>query len=653
MCGIAGELRLRTGERADAARVQRMCDVIVHRGPDDFGGYVDREVALGMRRLSIVDVAGGQQPLGNEDGSVQVVCNGEIYNSAALRAALVARGHRFRSRSDIEVIAHCYEEDGVAAVERLEGMFSFALWDARARRLVLGRDRLGIKPLYVAEVDGRLLFGSEAKCLLAGGLSPRVDPQALHDYLTLGYVPDPVSIFAGARRVAPGHVLVAEPGPNGARIRETRYWHLRGHVRATERRTTAQWQTELVRTLRAAVESHLMSDVPLGVFLSGGLDSGTIVALMHDLGVHPIRTFTIGFGERSFSEAPLARTVAERYGTEHHELVVEPDAARLLPAMVRHFDEPFADSSALAVWHVSELARRHVKVVLCGEGGDETLAGYETYRARRFAAAYARLPRLVGERLVPEVVRRLPVSHQRVSFDFKAKRFVTGAYLSPAAGHLWWKTFLAEDVKAAIYANGTAGHVAPTSRLFEALYEESDGSELDRLQYIDTAFYLPGDLLVKVDRASMAHSLEARVPFLDRSVVELSRRIPPRLRLRGLTTKYLLRRAMADRLPPAVVHGRKRGFNVPMASWLSGSLREFVHDTLAPTRLRRQGLLDPDAVGRLVHEHTRRVADRSHALWALLALTVWHDEVLGGVRPRAGAAARSPEVVDTERRTAP
>ncbi len=640
MCGIAGELRLRSSERADTERVRAMCDVMVHRGPDDFGGFADREVALGMRRLSIVDVAGGHQPLGNEDGSVQVVCNGEIYNSAALRAALIARGHEFSSRSDVEVIAHCYEEDGVAAVERLEGMFAFALWDARARRLVLGRDRLGIKPLYVAEVGGRLLFGSEAKCLLAGGLEGRVDPQALHDYLTLGYVPDPASIFAGARQVAPGHVLVAEPGANGGRVRETRYWHLRGHVASTERRTTAEWQAELLQTLRAAVESHLMSDVPLGVFLSGGLDSGTIVALMHELGVHPIRTFTIGFGQRSYSELPLARAVAERYGTEHHELVVEPDAAMLLPTIMRHFDEPFADSTALPVWYVSELARRHVKVVLCGEGGDETLAGYETYRARRFAAAYARLPRIIGTRLVPEVVRRLPVSHERVSFDFKAKRFVTGAYLSPAAGHLWWKTFLHEDLKTTITANGTDAHVAPTVRLFEALYAESDGEELDRLQYIDTALYLPADILAKADRMSMAHSLEARVPFLDRRVVELARRIPPRLRLRGLTTKYLLRRAMADRLPAAIVRGKKLGFNVPMASWLAGSLREFVHDTLAPSRLRRQGLLDPEAVGRLVEEHTQRRADRSHALWALLVLTVWHDEILNTASPsRVGTAA--------------
>jgi asparagine synthase (glutamine-hydrolysing) len=639
MCGIAGELRFRLGERPSPERVRAMCDVMAHRGPDDFGGVTQAEASLGMRRLSIVDVAGGHQPLGNEDGTVQVVCNGEIYNSGTLRDELIGRGHRFKTRSDVEVIAHLYEEQGPAAVVRLEGMFAFALWDAPRHRLVLGRDRLGIKPLYVAETGGRLLFGSEAKCLLAGGLPGEIDPQALHDYLTLGYVPDPASIFRGARQIPPAHVLVVEPGPTGARMREERYWHLRGHAEHDERRSEAEWVDELRRTLRAAVESHLMSDVPLGVFLSGGLDSGTIVSLMHELGVSPIRTFTIGFEEKTFSELDLARQVAARYGTEHHELLVRPDAASLLPRMVRYFDEPFADSTAIPVWYVSELARRHVKVVLCGEGGDELLAGYHTYRARRLAAVYARLPRVVGGRLVPSLVRRLPVSHARVSFDYKAKRFVTGAYLPPAAGHLWWKTVLTEDAKRALYANGTADAVEPTARLYESLYAESDGNDLDRLQYVDTSLYLPADLLVKADRMSMAHSLEARVPFLDRSVVELSRRIPSRLRLRGLTTKYLLRRAMAGRLPEQILSGQKLGFNVPMSAWLAGGLREFAADVLAPARLRRQGLLDPKAVERLLREHQTRQADHSHALWTLLVLVVWHDEVLHGLTPPAEARA--------------
>jgi asparagine synthase (glutamine-hydrolysing) len=639
MCGIAGELRLTAGERASGERVRAMCDVMVHRGPDSHGEFLQGEVALGMRRLSINDVEGGRQPLGNEDGSVQVVCNGEIYNAPALAQELLARGHRLRTRSDVEVIAHLYEEYGTDVARHLEGMFAFALWDATARRLVLGRDRIGIKPLYLAERGDRLLWGSEAKCLVAGGVDPSLDPQALHDYLTLGYVAGPASMFAGVSQLPPGCILVAEPGR--VRPRVERYWSLAGHVptsRAGLPRTTEAWADELVRTLRASVESHLMSDVPLGVFLSGGVDSGTIVALMHELGVAPIRTFTIGFEEKSFSEADTAREVARRYGTEHHELIVRPDAIELLPKLVRHFDEPFADSSAIPVYHVSELARRHVTVVLSGEGGDEMLAGYETYRARKLAALYARLPRTIGERAVPALVHHLPVSHAKVSFDYKAKRFVTGAYLSPAAGHLWWKTILDEDAKAALYGSNVSDGLRPTARLFETLYAESDGGDLDRLQYVDGLLYLPADILVKVDRMSMAHSLEARVPFLDRAMLELSRRIPPGLRLRGLTTKYLLKRAMAGRLPASVVGGKKRGFNVPMPAWLAGELREFMQDMLSPSRLRVHGIFDPRAVGRLMEEHVRRVKDHSRALWTLLVFAVWMDDVLGAGRQSAARA---------------
>lgn len=615
-----------------------MCDVMVHRGPDSHGEFIGDEVALGMRRLSINDVEGGRQPLYNEDGQVQVICNGEIYNSPQLAKELESRGHVLRTRSDVEVIAHLYEEEGVEVAKRLDGMFGFAIWDRRARRLVLGRDRIGIKPLYVGRVGDRLVFGSEAKCLLAGGVEPALDPQALHDYLTLGYVAGPTSIFKGVTQLPVGHVLIAEPGRGGGSVRTEAYWQLTGHVERERRRSDDDWTEELVSTLKGAVESHLMADVPLGVFLSGGLDSGSIVALMHELGVKPIRTFTIGFEEKSFSETDDARRVAERYGTEHHELIIKPDAIELLPTLVRHFDEPFADSSAIPVWYVSQLARQHVKVVLSGEGGDEVLAGYETYRARKIAALYSKVPYAIGGRLAPAMARMLPVSHAKVSFDYKAKRFTTGAYLSPAAGHLWWKTILTEDMKAELYAGGPGG-LRPTSRLFEELYAESDGNDLDRLQYVDTRVYLPADILVKVDRMSMAHSLEARVPFLDRSMVELCRRIPPSLRLRGMTTKWVLRQAMKSRLPNEVLYGKKRGFNVPMPAWLAGGLKDFTRDVLAPSRVRRQGLFDPTAVEKLVAEHVTRRVDHSRAIWTLLVLSVWYDEVLTAAQPPSARVA--------------
>jgi asparagine synthase (glutamine-hydrolysing) len=502
---------------------------------------------------------------------------------------------------------------------------------------VLGRDRLGIKPLYVAQVGHRLLFGSEAKCLLAGGLEPRIDRQSLHDYLTLGYVPGPPSIFEGAAQLPPASVLVAE---SGQPIRTQAYWSLAGHAAPDDGRSDAAWEHEFLDTLRDAVASHLMSDVPLGVFLSGGLDSGTIVALMHELGVRPIRTFTIDFEEQSFSEAALARQIAARYETEHHELVVRPDAAALLPTLVRHFDEPFADDSAIPVYLLSELARRHVKVVLSGEGGDEMLAGYETYRARRLAAWYARLPQAVGAGLVPAVVRHLPVSHGKVSFDYRAKRFVTGAYLPPASGHLWWKTVFGEPAKAALYADGfDPGCLLPTQRLYDTHYAQSDGDEIDRLQYVDAQVYLPADILVKADRMSMAHSLEARVPFLDRRFVELSRRMPLRMRLRGLTSKHVLRSAMRDRLPAAITQGKKRGFSAPMPGWLAGELRGFTADMLSPARLRRQGLFREAAVRRYLDEHTTRRVDHSRPILTLLVFSVWYEEMMNVAREAVTAAA--------------
>jgi asparagine synthase (glutamine-hydrolysing) len=361
---------------------------------------------------------------------------------------------------------------------------------------------------------------------------------------------------------------------------------------------------------------------------------------MHELGVHPIRTFTIDFEEQSFSEAALARQVAARYGTEHHELVVRPDAATLLPTLVQHFDEPYADDSAIPVYLLSELARRHVKVVLSGEGGDEMLAGYETYRARRLAAWYARLPHALGAGLVPTVVRHLPVSHDKVSFDYKAKRFVTGAYLPPAAGHLWWKTVFGEEAKARLYADGVEQRdLLPTQRLYDASYAESDGGEIERLQYVDGQVYLPADILVKADRMTMAHSLEARVPFLDRRLVELCRRMPTRMRLRGLTSKHVLRSAMRDRLPPAITRGKKRGFSAPMPAWFAGTLRNFTNDLLSPERVRQQGIFRPAAVQRYLQEHATRRVDHSRQLLTLLVFSVWYEAIMTTAREAVTAVA--------------
>jgi asparagine synthase (glutamine-hydrolysing) len=639
MCGIVGQLNRRTGAPVEEAALRAMCAALVHRGPDDEGLLLDGAFGMGMRRLSINDLAGGHQPLANEDGTVTVVCNGEIYNSPELRAALAARGHRIPSHSDVAVIPHLYEEYGEDFVAHLDGMFALALWDAARRRLVLARDRLGIKPLYVAERDGALAFASEPSALTAAGWCDALDFTSLHHYLSLGYVPGPGSIFAGVRKLEPGTQLSVE----GARAPVTRrYWSLRFAPTGPDRRPEEHAE-EVLATLRAAVKSHLLSDVPIGVFLSGGVDSSGLVALMSEVAGQRIRTFSVGFEEKSFNELDLARQVAQRYGTDHHEVVVRPDALRILPELVHHFGEPFADSSAVPVYYVSELAHRHVKVVLSGEGGDEVFAGYETYLAGKLAALYRRLPAALGRRLVPALVARLPVSHARVSLDYKAKRFVAGAHLPLPDGHFWWKVVLSEAAQAELCRGPARNGSSDTAALFRAA-AASAGSEdwLAQLQAIDAHVYLPDNILTKADRMSMAHSLEARVPYLDRALVELAARLPRDVKLRGWTKKWVLKRALKDHVPAGILRAKKRGFNVPVPAWLRGELRDMVGDVLSPAALRRVGLFDPAYVQTLISEHNAMRVDHSRPLWTLLVFMIWH--VHWQSARAAGARASFPSV---------
>jgi asparagine synthase (glutamine-hydrolysing) len=623
MCGIAGKLSLEPDGRVDAVTVRRMCRVLAHRGPDDEGVHVDRELGMGMRRLKIIDLATGRQPMTNEDGTVWTVFNGEIYNYRELRSALERAGHRFVTNSDTEVIVHGYEEYGEDFVNRLTGMFAIAVWDARRRTLILARDRLGIKPLYYLVDRRRLVFASEIKALLQDGVPRDVDPQALHDYLALGYVPGPRSIFGAIRKVQAGHLVVCTQ--DGAV--ERRYWRLTYPAAPTAPRPEAGYAEELRALLKSVTADHLLSDVPLGVFLSGGVDSSTLVALMRELGVDPLRTFSIGFAERSYNELDYARVVAHAFGTDHHEMVVRPDAATLLPELVRSFDEPFADSSAIPVSCVSRLARQQVTVALSGEGGDEVFGGYVTYRAYKVANLYRHLPAAVT-RLMPALVRRLPTSHRRVSFDYKAKRFVEGALLSPADAHCWWKLIFNPDAAATLYA-AVPPFVGDASRLYRESWESCGATDaLTRLQHIDLSVYLPDDLLVKADRMSMAASLEVRVPFVDHRIVEFAASLPPGLKVRRLTTKYILKRAMAGAVPARILSGKKRGFNVPIAAWLVRELREMVHDVLSETRVRRAGFFDPAAVSALIRAHEARQADYSRNIYALLMFSLWCDEYL-------------------------
>jgi asparagine synthase (glutamine-hydrolysing) len=609
MCGICGIAT--THGVADVETLRSMSAQLAHRGPDSAGEHLDGGIALAARRLSILDLEHGDQPIANEDGSCVVVQNGEIYNYPDLRRGLERAGHQLRTRCDTEALVHLYEEHGVGFAERLRGMFAVAIWDSGRRRLVLARDRYGIKPLYYRHAGDELRFASELRALPRGD----VDLDALEAFLAFNSVPAPYSIFRDVRKLPAGHVLVWE---NGAVTLE-RYARP-GPAAEDDLRTgdEAELVEELRARLRDSVKAHLLSDVPVGVLLSGGVDSAVLAALAAQETPEAVHTFTIGFAERSFDERDDARLVAERYGTEHHELLVRPDPELLLRALAEAFDEPFADSSALPTYLVSQLAADHVKVALSGEGGDELFGGYYTYAADLFADRVAPLARLIRP-----LVEALPASTRKASLDYKAKRFVRAAHLPPLERHHGWKEIFSAEARAELTVRRVA--FDPVD-LYRARYAETARApQLARLQDVDFGVYLVDDLLVKTDRASMAHSLEARVPFLDPVVTNLAFALPTHLKVRGLAKKVLLRKAAEPLLPSEVVHGRKRGFSIPAAAWLRGELEPLARATLSPEILRRQGFFQPDPVTRLIDEHVAGREDRSRQLWGLLAFTLWYE----------------------------
>ncbi|HET7588741.1 MAG TPA: asparagine synthase (glutamine-hydrolyzing) [Solirubrobacterales bacterium] len=625
MCGICGLVS--AAGAPDAEAVARMGRRLVHRGPDDEGLFCEDGAALAARRLSIIDLAGGHQPISSEDGSAVVVQNGEIYNYRELQRELEGRGHRFATGCDTEVLVHAYEEWGDAFLERLRGMFAIALWDQRRRRLLLARDRFGIKPLYYRAAGGELSFASELKAMLEQpGFSREIDPRAVAAYLAFNSIPAPLTIFAEARKLPPGHLLAWE----GGEPRLRRYARP-GPVAAAEvrRGSEAELAAELREVLDDSIRAHLVADVPVGVLLSGGVDSGAIAALASRHTSEPLRTFSIGFEEQGFDELSRARLVAARYGTDHHELILRPDAVELLPKLVEAFDEPFGDSSALPTYLVSQLASGHVKTAMSGEGGDELFGGYYTYVADQLAP-------LLGPAIRPvrPLVEWLPSSSAKVSFDYKAKRFVRGAHLPPVERHHAWKEIFSPERRADLVDRRRDG-VADPLDLYRERYADTAGAEpLARLQDLDLGIYLVDDLLVKTDRASMAHSLEARVPFCDPVVAELALALPTRLKVRGLQKKRLLRQAVAPLLPRAIVRGRKRGFSIPLAAWLRGELEPFAREVLEADTLRRHGLLRPEPVQRLLEDHVSGREDLSRQIWGLMSLTLWMERY-----GRVGSAA--------------
>jgi asparagine synthase (glutamine-hydrolysing) len=613
VCGIAG---IADPSGPDRTALAAMSGALAHRGPDSSGEALDGPVALAARRLAIIDLEHGDQPISTEDGRVTVVQNGEIYNHAQLRAELEARGHVFATRCDTEVLGHLYEEHGLGFLERLRGMFAVALWDRLERTLVLARDPFGIKPLFWSAAGGRLTFASELRALARDPRFSRdLDGDALEAYLAFNSIPAPLTVYRAARKLAPGHWLRWRDG-----VISTGRWARPAPVPAGEVRTEGMeaLAAEARERLRDSVRAHLVSDVPVGVLLSGGIDSSALTALAAQERGAGVPTFSIGFAERSFDELDQARSIARRYATDHHELVVSPDAAELLPVIAAAADEPLGDSSALPTYLVARLAAAHVKVVLTGEGGDELFGGYETYVADRMADRVG----FAARGLAP-LARLLPSSDRRVSIDYKLKRFASAAHLPPLEAHHGWKEIFAPDVRHELL-DGRRG--ADPLRIYRERWAETAGADpLARLQDIDLGIYLVDDLLVKTDRLTMAHSLEARVPFLDREVAALALALPRTLKVRGWAKKRLLRRAVEPLLPRQIARGRKRGFSIPAAAWLRGPLLPFAREVLSAERLRAQGVFAPAAVERVLGAHAAGREDLSRQLWGLMTFSLWMD----------------------------
>jgi asparagine synthase (glutamine-hydrolysing) len=630
MCGITGWANLDSRTPPpDGARelLHSMCERMVHRGPDSEGLMVSSGVALGIRRLAIIDLVTGEQPAYNEDKSVAVILNGEIYNYRELRQDLEKRGHSFRSVSDTEVLPHLYEEYGEQMVERLNGMFAFALWDSRRRRLFIARDRFGEKPIYWGVFDNTLLFASEPKVLLSHpAVKSSVNVQALRQYLSFDYVAAPLTIYEGINKLPAAHTLTLEDG----RVETRAYWRLSYKTRQPPP-SVAEAAKHLIDLLADSVRMRLVSDVPLGVLLSGGVDSSTVAALAVRASSEAVKTFSISFAESSFDESSYARAVAKALGTDHHEERLSANlAANLVSEIGSWMDEPFSDPSLVPTYLLSRFTRKHVTVALGGDGGDELFAGYPMYRGHRLAEIYARVPQFLRAGLVEPLIRFLPVKTKNLSLDYKATRFVAGTkYDRVARHHVWFGSFTPEEQEKLLTSEVLRQSDGDIYREARRMTEECDSTDIvEQMQSIDTRLYLAEDILTKVDRASMAVSLEVRAPFLDPRVAEFAASLPSDYKLRGGKTKYILKRAVADMLPPFVSRRGKKGFGVPVAEWLKGKLRPLARDLLSPDRVRKAGVFNPDYVTKLQDEHERGVANHRKLLWTLLMFELWHESFI-------------------------
>jgi asparagine synthase (glutamine-hydrolysing) len=624
MCGICGVFNFGKGEDVSPSLIKEMCQVLKHRGPDDQGVYIEENVGLGNQRLSIIDLETGHQPIHNEDEAVWIVFNGEIYNFLGLRDDLEEEGHKFYTHSDTEVIVHLYEELNEECVHKLNGMFAFAIWDKRRKKLILARDRIGQKPLYYSYTERFFIFASEIKAILRDKRVKReINLEAIHHYLTLQYIPEPQTIFKDIVALPPAHLLTLEDN----RIKVERYWELSFIPKLSLPRM--EIVKELKERLSDAVKSRLISDVPLGAFLSGGIDSSIIVGLMSQLSDHPVKTFTIGFGEERYSELKYARRIADYFSTEHYEFVVRPRAAEVLQEIVWFLDQPLADPAALPTYHLAKLTREHVTVALNGDGGDESFGGYQRYLADKMANIYQKFPSLFRKKM-SYLADLLPVSTntpEEKDFYGAIRRLHQAASMPKEISLLRWSSYFTEEMKEAIYSDWLKKELfrMDTSQILIGSFRSAKAdSLLDKTLYVDIVNYLPADLLVKVDRMSMANSLEVRSPLLDYKLMEFTAKLPSILKVRGFSLKYILRIMASDLLPREILRRPKQGFGVPVGAWFRRELKEISYDILLSSSFLRRGYFKKDAITKLLNEHQMGRTDHGKRIWTLLILELWH-----------------------------
>ncbi len=630
MCGIAGIVRA-SGAPVERETLERMCAAQAHRGPDARGLHLDDGVGLGIQRLRVIDLVTGDQPVYNEDRTVVVVLNGEIYNFEELRRRLLAKGHTFSTAGDTETIVHLYEELGPACVRELHGMFAFALWDAGKRQLLIARDRVGKKPLFYNERPGALSFASELRALMQDPEVPReIDHQALDAYLAYGFVPAPMSAFAGVRKLMPGSVLTYRDG----KARTERYWRL-DYSQKRGGEPQEEVHEEIRETIRGAVRRRMVSDVPMGAFLSGGIDSSTVVAAMSEISSGPVKTFSIGFDDERFNELPQARLVAQRFGTDHHELVVRPDAAEMLPTVVRQYGEPFADHSALPCFYLARFAREHVTVALNGDGGDESFGGYQRYTTNAALAALDRVPYPL-RRLASAAAKRAPLGGDPRRMRSKLGRFALAAELDRESRYLGAQSMFTADARARLYTPEHAGMLdlsLAAEPLLEPWRDSTAADLVDQLLDVDVNTYLPDDLLAKIDIATMAYSLEGRSPLLDHELMELAASLPAESKVGRGKRKRVLRSALRGWIPDEILDAPKQGFELPVARWLRGELRGYAEEVLLDPGARARGWCQEREVRRLLDEHGAGTHDHGRPIWTLLTLELWYREVGAAVAP--------------------